>query len=48
LQEIAFHKLDEMEVEPIFQGFRALPDDKQAEIEAESARTSMPWPARAA
>ena len=35
LQEIAFDKLKEKEVEPIFQGFMALPDDKQAEIEAE-------------
>jgi len=35
LQEIAFDKLKEMEVESIFQGFTALPDDKQAQIEAE-------------
>ena len=35
LQEIVFGKLKETEVEPIFQGFTALPDDKQAKIEAE-------------
>ncbi|HUX90821.1 MAG TPA: hypothetical protein VMV48_09050 [Gallionellaceae bacterium] len=35
LQEIAFDKLKEKDVESIFQGFMALPDDKQAEIEAE-------------
>jgi hypothetical protein len=35
LQEVAFDKLDEMDVEPILQGFRALPNNKQAEIEAE-------------
>lgn len=35
LQEIAFDKLKETEVEPIFQGFTGLSDDKQAQIEAE-------------
>ncbi len=35
LQEIAFDKLAEKEVEPIFQALMALPDDKQAQIEAE-------------
>jgi len=35
LQEIAFDKLEEIEVEPIFEGLTALPGDKQAEIEAE-------------
>jgi len=35
LQEIAFDELKESEVEPIFQGFLALPDDKQAQFEAE-------------
>lgn len=35
LQEIAFDKLAEKDVESIFLGFTALPDDKQAQIEAE-------------
>ena len=35
LQDIAFDKLGETEVDPIFEGFVALPDDKQAQIEAE-------------
>jgi hypothetical protein len=35
LKEIAFDKLKETEAEPIFQAVTALPDDKQAEIEAE-------------
>ena len=35
LQEIAFEKLKEMEIEPIFEGVMALPADKQAQIEAE-------------
>ncbi len=35
LQEIAFDKLKEAEVDPIFQGFTSLPEDKQAQIEAE-------------
>ncbi len=35
LKEIAFDKLKETEVEPIFQAVTALPDDKQAQIEAE-------------
>jgi hypothetical protein len=35
LQEIDFDELKENEVEPIFQGFLALPADKQAQIEAE-------------
>jgi hypothetical protein len=35
LQDIAFDKLNETEVEPIFEGFMGLPDDKQAQIEAE-------------
>lgn len=35
LKEIAFDKLKEMEVESIFQGLMALPDDKQAQIETE-------------
>ena len=35
LQEIAFDKLKETEVDPIFRGFTVLPDDKQAQIEAE-------------
>lgn len=35
LQELAFDKLKEMDVEPIFEGFTALPDDKQAQVEAE-------------
>jgi len=35
LQDIAFDKLRDTDVEPIFQAFTALPDDKQAEIEAE-------------
>jgi len=35
LREIAFDKLKETEVEPIFQALMALPDEKQAQIEAE-------------
>lgn len=35
LQEIGFDKLKETEVDSIFQGLMALPDDKQARIEAE-------------
>jgi hypothetical protein len=35
LQEIDFGKLKEREVESIFQGFTALPSEKQAQIEAE-------------
>ena len=35
LQDISFEKLKETDVEPIFQGLTALPDDKQAQIEAE-------------
>ncbi len=35
LQDIVFDKLNETEVEPIFEGFISLPDDKQAQIEAE-------------
>lgn len=35
LKEIAFDKLKETEVEPIFQAVTTIPDDKQAQIEAE-------------
>ncbi len=35
LKEIAFNKLKETDIDPIFHGFSALPDDRQAEIEAE-------------
>ena len=35
LGEIDFEKLKETDVDPIFEAFRALPDGKQAEIEAE-------------
>jgi hypothetical protein len=35
LKDIAFDKLKESEAEPIFQAVTALPDDKQAQIEAE-------------
>ena len=35
LHEIAFDELKETNVEPVFEGFKALPFDQQAEIEAE-------------
>lgn len=35
LHEIAFDELKETNVEPVFEGFKALPLDQQAEIEAE-------------
>ena len=35
LQDIPFDKLNETEVDPVFEGLMSLPDDKQAQIEAE-------------